>query len=105
MMEAQAESAYNWWQQTGEITVIVLDNYSIHKSTEVKAKIREWEQKHLYLFYLPEYCCEWNRIEDEWHQLKEHEICSRMFEDEYELAMAVIGAVEKRGRKHGVRNP
>ncbi len=101
MMEAQADSAQRWWQQTGEITVIVLDNYSIHKSAQVKAKIREWEQKHLYLFYLPEYCCEWNRIEDEWHQLKEHEICGRMFEDEYELAMAVITAVEERGQKHG----
>lgn len=101
MMEAQAESAQRWWQKTGTVTVIVLDNYSIHKSAEVKAKIPQWEQKYLYLFYLPEYSCEWNRIEDEWHQIKEHEIAGRMFEDEYELALAVMAAVEERGRKHG----
>ncbi|HEY9301312.1 MAG TPA: hypothetical protein VIQ31_34110 [Phormidium sp.] len=39
MMELQAEKAAQWWQETGEVTVIVLDNYSIHKSKEVKAKI------------------------------------------------------------------
>jgi hypothetical protein len=37
MMEAQAEEAQKWWQQTQQATVIVLDNYSIHKSSEVKA--------------------------------------------------------------------
>jgi len=31
-----------------------------------------------------------NRIEEEWHQLKTHEIAGRMFEDEYDLAIAVI---------------
>jgi len=29
-----------------------------------------------------------NRIEEEWHQLKTHEIAGRMFEDEYDLAIA-----------------
>jgi hypothetical protein len=28
-----------------------------------------------------------NRIEDEWHQLKTHEIAGRMFEDEYEALL------------------
>jgi len=31
-----------------------------------------------------------NRIEDEWHQLKTHEIAGRMFEDEYDLAATII---------------
>jgi len=38
-----------------------------------------------------------NRIEEEWHQLKTHEIAGRMFEDEYDLAIAVI-----LGWKHAV---
>jgi putative transposase len=101
MMDAQAQNAHSWWSQTNQDTVIVLDNYSIHKSGAVRAKIQQWSQQHLQLFYLPEYCCEWNRIEDEWHQIKEHEIAGRMFEDEYDLAMAVITSVEERGRKNG----
>ena len=44
MMEVQAERAEKWGQKSGAITVIVLDNYSIHKSAEVKAKIPQWEQ-------------------------------------------------------------
>jgi len=32
-----------------------------------------------------------NRIEEEWHQLKTHEIAGRMFEDEYDLAIAYSG--------------
>jgi len=37
-----------------------------------------------------------NRIEEEWHQ-KTHEIAGRMFEDEYDLAIAVI--LEARSKK------
>lgn len=35
-----------------------------------------------------------NPIETEWHQLITHELVGRMFEDEYELALAVIERVE-----------
>lgn len=42
-----------------------------------------------------------NRIEEEWHQLKTHEIAGRMFEDEYDLAIAVIEGVEVRSQQGG----
>ena len=42
---------------------------------------------------------EMNRIEEEWHQLKTHEIAGRMFEDEYDLALAVIEGMETRSVK------
>ncbi|WP_083630576.1 hypothetical protein [Scytonema sp. HK-05] len=35
IMESQAKSAHTWWHMTQQDTVIVLDNYSIHKSTAV----------------------------------------------------------------------
>ncbi|MEH1939330.1 MAG: hypothetical protein V7L01_03805 [Nostoc sp.] len=31
-----------------------------------------------------------NRIEEEWHQLKTHEIAGQMFDNNYDLAMASI---------------
>ena len=40
-------------------------------------------------------------IEDQWHQLKAHEIAGRMFEDEYDLALAVINGMEARSLKGG----
>lgn len=40
-----------------------------------------------------------NEIETEWHQLKTHEIAGQMFDNEYELAIALIDGVETRSRK------
>ena len=40
-----------------------------------------------------------NEIETEWHQLKAHEISGRMFDNEYDLAMAVIEGMISRSEK------
>lgn len=37
-----------------------------------------------------------NPIEGQWHQLKTHELAGRMFEDEYDLAIAVMAGLEVR---------
>jgi hypothetical protein len=42
-----------------------------------------------------------NPIEAEWHQLKTHELKGQMFEDEVDLADAVIAGVEARGQQDG----
>ncbi len=40
-----------------------------------------------------------NLIETEWHQIKTHELAGRIFEDEYDLALAVINEVEARAQR------
>jgi hypothetical protein len=42
-----------------------------------------------------------NPIETEWHQLKNHELRGKMFEDELDLADAVIEAVDTRAQAGG----
>jgi len=42
-----------------------------------------------------------NRIEDQWHQLKTHEIAGRMFEDEYDLALPIMDGMESRSIQGG----
>jgi putative transposase len=37
-----------------------------------------------------------NPIETEWHQLKSHEISGQMFDNEYDLAKAVMAGMESR---------
>lgn len=59
----------------------------------------EWEKKGLYLFFLPKYCSEMNSFELEWQHLKAKELAGQMFEDELDLAYAVIDGVEARGKK------
>ncbi len=39
-----------------------------------------------------------NPIEGEWHQLKAHEIAGQMFDDELDLAYAIIDGVEARAK-------
>ena len=51
-------------------TVIVLDNASLHTCQVWEAKKQEWEQKGLYLFFLPKYSPHLNRIERFWKQVK-----------------------------------
>ena len=80
--DKEAREAAQNRAKTGADTIIVLDNYSIHKSHQVQAKQREWQSLGLYLFFLPTYSPELNLIEGEWHQIKTHEISGRMFEDE-----------------------
>lgn len=101
MMDEQARQAKQQFEQTGRIRVIVQDNGSTHTSKQVKAKWTEWEACGLYLFFLPKYCSEMNPIETEWHQLKTHELRGRMFEDELDLAYAVIDAVDARAEAGG----
>lgn len=101
IMNWEAEKANQRLLETGQITVVVQDNGSSHTAKIVKEKHKDWERKGLYIFFLPKYCSEMNRIENEWLRLKTDEIAGEMFEDEYDLAMAVIEAVENRAAKKG----
>jgi len=51
-------------------TVVVLDNASFHTSKKFKEQIKKWEEKGLYLFYLPPYSPQLNPIEQLWKFMK-----------------------------------
>lgn len=57
-------------KKTGQITVIVEDQGSIHVSRATKEQYKRWESQGLYIFLLPTYSPELNRIENEWQRLK-----------------------------------
>lgn len=96
-----AELASQTLRDTGRITVVVQDNGSLHKSYLTRQQWQRWLAQGLFLFFLPPYCSQMNRIEDQWHQLKTHEICGRMFEDEYDLALAIMDGMKARSVKGG----
>lgn len=91
-----ADKASQTLAQTGRITVVVHDNGSLHKSHLSQKQWQRWEEQGLYIFFLPPYCSEMNPIETEWHQLKEHEIAGQMFDNEYDLALAVMEGMKAR---------
>jgi hypothetical protein len=96
-----AEQASETLRTTGRMTVVVQDNGSLHTSRLTRQQWQRWRSLGLFLFFLPQYCSEMNRIEDEWHQLKAHKIAGRMFEDEYDLALAIMDGMEARSIKGG----
>jgi putative transposase len=95
MMELEALEAQN----TRRIRVIVQDNGPIHRCKEVQQLWSKWEAMGLYIFFLPKYCSEMNPIELEWQHLKKDELAAKSFEDELDLAYAVIDGVQTRGEK------
>jgi transposase len=53
-----------------KLTVIVLDNARIHTSQIIKERVKIWQQRGLYLFYLPRYSPHLNIVETLWRKLK-----------------------------------
>lgn len=98
-MDWQAVKAITQFQATGQISVIVLDNASVHKSRLTATAIERWKAQGLLLFFLPPYNPQMNRIEDEWLHLKRDELASRVFEDEVDLADAIMTGIETRGKQ------
>ncbi|QYO66416.1 transposase [Leptolyngbya sp. 7M] len=100
-MDWQAEIAGQQLHRTGQLTVIVLDNASVHRSKLRQLQQQRWQQQGLILFFLPPYSPQMNRIEEEWLHLKRDELASQVFEDEVDLADAIIEGMENRGRNGG----
>jgi putative transposase len=96
LMDWVADTAAKTYAQTGQVTVIVQDNGSLHKSKLTQANWKRWEEQGLIMFFLAPYCSEMNPIEGEWHQIKAHEMAGRMFDNAYDLAMEVEASVGKR---------
>lgn len=51
-------------------TVVVLDNASVHSARRIKQCIQAWQQRGLYIFYLPPYSPHLNITERLWKELK-----------------------------------
>ena len=56
--------------QTIKKTIVILDNSPIHRSKKFKAKIQQWREQDVYIFFLPPYSPELNLIEILWRRIK-----------------------------------
>lgn len=101
LMDSEATKAAETLARSGLITVVVQDNGSLHKSKLVRQQWQRWQQLGLYIFFLPPYCSQMNPIETQWHQLKSHEIAGQIFDNEYDLAIAVIQGMTARSQTCG----
>ena len=67
--------AHGW--RRGRPLVMVLDNYSVHKSQQVQDALPELKAADVYLLYLCSYCPELSRIEPIWNAVKHHGMTRR----------------------------
>jgi transposase len=74
--------------------VVVLDNAGIHTSRAVKAARPALAKRGIYLYYLPPYSPELNRIEPVFKQVKHHDIPVRSYPTKSELRTGVEGGFE-----------
>ena len=59
---------------------VVMDNASAHTSSEFERHIPLWEEKGLFLYFLPPYCPELNLIEILWRMIKYHWLPLKAYE-------------------------
>ena len=57
-------------EQTTKKTIVILDNSPIHKSKKFMAKIEQWKEKDVFIYFLPPYSPELNLIEILWRRIK-----------------------------------
>jgi transposase len=74
--------------------VVVLDNAGIHTSKVVKAARPGLAKVGIYLYYLPAYSPELNRIEPVFKQVKHHDIPVRSYTSKADLRAAVEAGFE-----------
>ena len=76
--------------------MIVLDNYSVHKSQTIKEAIAVLEAADIYLVYLPSYSPELSNIEPVWNDTKQHYMPTRSYEEVVDLKRATENALKRK---------
>ena len=86
-MDSAVVSAFidDFRSRISQPTVIVMDNAPIHHSKKFQAKIQEWKEDDLYVFFLPKYSPHLNPIEILWRMIKYRWIPYEDIESQEEL--------------------
>ena len=83
------------------MTVVVLDNARVHKSRQVQERRGFWEERGLFLFYLPPYSPHlniaevlWRKLKHEWLQPGDYADADTLFYRTHQ-ALAAVGSLLK----------
>jgi transposase len=79
------------------LTVLVLDNAAVHRARIIKERLAVWQQRGLFLFYLPRYSPHLNIVEVLWRKLKYEWLTAKDYETRETLRYAVRLALKAVG--------
>jgi transposase len=85
-----------------KFTVVVLDNASIHTGKAVSEKLAEWEERNLYLYFLPTYSPELNLIEIVWRKIKYEWLPLSAYESFKSLWSGLSDIIQKIGLEYNI---
>ena len=85
-----------------KLTLVVIDQASIHIGEEVESRREEWEEGGLYIYLLPAYSPELNLIEILWRMIKYHWIPLNAYESFKSLLRALMGVLKGIGSKYQI---
>ena len=84
-------------------TVVVLDNSPIHRSNKFKAKIKQWEEDDLLIYFLPPYSPELNLIEILWRRIKYNWLSFDAYLCFQNLKERLSGVLNKFGKEYDIK--
>lgn len=76
-------------------TVLILDNAPWHKAEILLNKQKEWNQKNIYLFFLPTYSPHLNLIETLWRKIKYEWLYPKDYLSTKTLKNAIFNIIKK----------
>jgi len=83
-------------------TVVVIDNAPIHHSKLFEARIKEWKENDLYIFFLPKYSPHLNPIEILWRKIKYEWMNYEDIQNQDELETRLIDILSQFGDKYTI---
>jgi transposase len=83
-------------------TILILDNAPTHKSLLMKAKLPEWEQKGLFLVFLPPASPEHNYIEMLWRKIKHQWMPAKAYLSKAALHEALVQILKGIGKEYQI---
>ncbi len=81
-------------------TVVVLDNAPTHRSQAFMAKVKQWQDQDLYIFFLPPYSPELNKIEILWKKIKYQWLELNAYQSWLNLQLYLNHVLENIGKKY-----
>jgi transposase len=79
------------------LTVVVVDNAPVHRARVIKERIGVWQQRGLFVFYLPRYSPHLNIVETLWRKLKYEWLMPSDYETRESLRYGVRQALKAVG--------
>lgn len=91
-----------WMKTLQKPTVLVLDNAPVHQA-ELQAKIQEWQQKDLFIFFLPAYSPHLNKIEHLWRKVKYEWLKPEAYSSVVTLKAAIEDIFSNFGERYSIK--